>query len=474
MRGRGMRGRGMRGMRGGAGVGGPGIGRPPPTTPRRGASNDAVTPRSIVPPPSSNNVSGSAGSGSEGSSPMSSPRVAPLPPPVVMPSPPSGATVPPPLSAAHVPSPLVVPPTQAAATSHSMSVADMSSVLSSSLEPMSQLQNAESDAQRMRASTSTAATTEAFPGVRSRQEKDVRREAKLARKEKERAEKRLRKEGKKRKNSSPMPVRHHDSRQPIGSSPLADSGGAGVGSAIVSPAGVSPPSGSSAMPAMSSIDSGVPMGDIVGARGVSGSTAQVINDLMRQKALIEALVMNRPTQCADVRNVSLEVFTSEISYLCSLHQMVLVAMPEAQRCFQKQRDAVFKLFGNVDELRTIHMSLATELVERYKQWCDTMCIGDVLLKYFRMCKPYYKYCAHHERASAYLVAEAKRKAMVQFCERVKETTGQPLPALLIVPVQRLPRYRYARATKAKQQQKKQRATNFCSFFFPEECCWKIC
>lgn len=179
---------------------------------------------------------------------------------------------------------------------------------------------------------------------------------------------------------------------------------------------------------------------VTAVRGV-GSSPQAIHDLERQKTIIQA-IFQTDTPNRDLRNVALELYTSEVSYVVSLHRIVLYALPEAKTFFRKDAAEVEKLFGNIEELRDLHVTFLDSLIERYKKWTEQACVGDVLAAGFENFRSVYaKYCAHYENASQLLAAHAKKKAMIQFCEKVQSACEQPLPALLIMPVQRLPRYR---------------------------------
>lgn len=193
---------------------------------------------------------------------------------------------------------------------------------------------------------------------------------------------------------------------------------------------------------------------VAGVKGV-GSSIQAISDLDRQKVIIQA-IFQQDTPHRDLMKVYLELYTSEVSYVISLHKIVLYAIPEAKKVFHKDPGGVEKLFGNIEELRDVHVALLDALVDRYKKWSEASCVADVLLTGFEQLRPIYAhYCAHYESASQLLPTFTKKKSLVQFTERVQAGCEQPLPALLIMPVQRLPRYRMLLEDLLKRMEKAQ-------------------
>src|SRR3989338_3299035 len=121
---------------------------------------------------------------------------------------------------------------------------------------------------------------------------------------------------------------------------------------------------------------------------------------------------------------------------------MLYAIPEAQKIYAKHPETVDGVFGNIGEVRDLHVAFLNDLIERYKTWSEQSCLGDVLRSHFPNFRAVYtSYCEHYERASQLLVRDTKKKEINTLCDKVQTSCEQPLPALLIMPVQRLPRYR---------------------------------
>ena len=180
---------------------------------------------------------------------------------------------------------------------------------------------------------------------------------------------------------------------------------------------------------------------ITAARRGADGTIQALAVLERQKIIIQAIFQGETTN-RDFRNVALEIYTSEVSYVLSLHRVMLYAIPEAQKIYAKHPETVDGVFGNIGEVRDLHVAFLNDLIERYKTWSEQSCLGDVLRSHFPNFRAVYtSYCAHYERASQLLVRDTKKKEINTLCDKVQTSCEQPLPALLIMPVQRLPRYR---------------------------------
>lgn len=175
----------------------------------------------------------------------------------------------------------------------------------------------------------------------------------------------------------------------------------------------------------------------------AGTVEKPAGDLNMQKELINALFQTLSAKNnARLLNVVLEFFTSEISYFSSLALIVNSAIPLAGKCFPKDQEMVTKLFGNITEIHAFHSQFLASLFDIYKKWGETACIGSMLGQVFSQMRPLYVgYCRGYENANQTIINLSKSKKMHKLSDRVHSTCEQPLPALLIMPVQRLPRYR---------------------------------
>mmetsp|Transcript_16124 Transcript_16124/g.41395 ORF Transcript_16124/g.41395 Transcript_16124/m.41395 type:complete len:1154 (-) Transcript_16124:92-3553(-) len=139
-------------------------------------------------------------------------------------------------------------------------------------------------------------------------------------------------------------------------------------------------------------------------------------------------------------NIVKEIYTSEISYLSSLHHLVLMVM---ERCAERFKDAEMQvLFSNIPSIRLIHVMLADRLHKRLSEWNETQCIGDIFLELVAGFKSYTNYCINHEAANHFLLEVGAKKKISEFFQKLKDDCDdQSFQSLLIMPIQRVPRYR---------------------------------
>mmetsp|Transcript_15460 Transcript_15460/g.46255 ORF Transcript_15460/g.46255 Transcript_15460/m.46255 type:complete len:1342 (+) Transcript_15460:229-4254(+) len=160
--------------------------------------------------------------------------------------------------------------------------------------------------------------------------------------------------------------------------------------------------------------------------------------LTSQSFIITELFANKLT---DRNRVALELYTTEVSYLTGLTRVVMVAKDLAQKYLSEEE--IELLFSNAMTIYSLHMAFLKDLETRYKSWDDTTCIGDVFLKHVPFwVSSYPLYCASYERGNSWLMKPKQKRSVLQFCAAVCEACKQQsLPSLLILPVQRIPRYR---------------------------------
>ena len=149
------------------------------------------------------------------------------------------------------------------------------------------------------------------------------------------------------------------------------------------------------------------------------------------------------------RAAVLELLSTEQSYADSLHAMV-------QAYHQELRTEQFKLkpilpehdidaiFGNVEDLMVIADDLRDKLEKRTAETSGDVVprVGDIMCTIAPVLKLYQKYVSHFERATQRL-AECREK-LPQFLAFLDKKTTEgfmPLESFLIMPVQRIPRYK---------------------------------
>ena len=99
------------------------------------------------------------------------------------------------------------------------------------------------------------------------------------------------------------------------------------------------------------------------------------------------------------------------------------------------------IFGNMKDILQINTVLLNDLECKMKEWSPTQKIGDAFAKMAPFLKIYTLYVSNFDNATATLDACEKTSAFSAFLESCHDNPacrGQPLPSLLILPVQRIP------------------------------------
>eukprot|EP01084_Bolivina_argentea_P276924 472621_1 len=104
---------------------------------------------------------------------------------------------------------------------------------------------------------------------------------------------------------------------------------------------------------------------------------------------------------------------------------------------------VKRVFGDIATLYQLNKTFLNDLEDRYKGFKnDKTRIGDQFVKfcpYFRM---YQNYCNKYDEASVILSKYNEKQSFNNLCMEIRdECKGKTLQSLLILPIQRLPRYR---------------------------------
>jgi hypothetical protein len=104
------------------------------------------------------------------------------------------------------------------------------------------------------------------------------------------------------------------------------------------------------------------------------------------------------------------------------------------------------VFGNIEQILGFSRELLAALAARLKTITAFSCIGDVFVQFVPYMKVFNEYCKNYDRCAAFLKESAKNPVSPfnNICNEVSSnpTVGnQSLSSYLIMPVQRLPRYR---------------------------------
>ena len=142
--------------------------------------------------------------------------------------------------------------------------------------------------------------------------------------------------------------------------------------------------------------------------------------------------------------------TTEKSYVNSLEQLeknyikplkVLASTPNNAILSQDQLGGIF---SNLQQIIVLNNKFLVDLEERLGKWSENPCLGDVVLQFAPFFKMYTQYVNNHETATSVLgkARTDDKKGFGDF-ERacMQQGGGISLDSYLILPIQRVPRYK---------------------------------
>eukprot|EP00301_Raphidiophrys_heterophryoidea_P020877 c5461_g1_i2.p1 GENE.c5461_g1_i2~~c5461_g1_i2.p1 ORF type:complete len:893 (+),score=242.14 c5461_g1_i2:137-2680(+) len=145
-----------------------------------------------------------------------------------------------------------------------------------------------------------------------------------------------------------------------------------------------------------------------------------------------------------------ELLTSERSYVESLAKVhTYFVEPLLWNASHSRENAVLSepdvaiAFGNVSSIYQLNKELLESLEERIgRQWSHHQLIGDILEKHVPFMRMYSVYCDKFEKAQEHLsLCKDKYPLFRTWLTQVDQLNNLDLSSLLIMPVQRLPRYK---------------------------------
>lgn len=167
-------------------------------------------------------------------------------------------------------------------------------------------------------------------------------------------------------------------------------------------------------------------------------------------ALNNKLFQRVEVACNDKRdNIANELLTTEQSYLRSLtlmNEVFRLPMLEAAKKgdFPCDEDKIHEIFSkNFTDILKVNFVLLQGLHERLSKWSSTQVLGDLLLDLMPFLKMYTLYTGGWEKASSLLDELESKDSYTNFVTQCmqKHENLQDLRAYLIMPIQRIPRYR---------------------------------
>jgi len=108
------------------------------------------------------------------------------------------------------------------------------------------------------------------------------------------------------------------------------------------------------------------------------------------------------------------------------------------------KEQVMVLFSIIPEILELHKEMVKMIRERAQEWSPNQKIADIFIENSRCLKMYTEYVNNYDRAIIVLSKIQENKNCVKFlktCQEREPCKGQSIMGFLILPIQRLPRYR---------------------------------
>ncbi|XXQ39087.1 DH domain-containing protein [Plasmodiophora brassicae] len=139
-----------------------------------------------------------------------------------------------------------------------------------------------------------------------------------------------------------------------------------------------------------------------------------------------------------------EILSTEESYIEQLTIMLDIFYPALSGA-GLDLGILQDLFQNVTIILGLHRTFFSDLTDRIGHWDDSVCFGDILLNCVPFMRMYTAYTGQYELGSQFLMekigkSKSWRKVLEQ-CRSDPRCGMKPLESFMIVPVQRIPRYR---------------------------------
>ena len=146
------------------------------------------------------------------------------------------------------------------------------------------------------------------------------------------------------------------------------------------------------------------------------------------------------------KHVAVETLTTEQSYLNSLKTLIRDLLEPVKRAKVLTGDEYTSLFSNVESIASHHMRFESLLKERLARWEDSSVVSDLFLTHTGFFMEYGPYLQNYNKATVAMHYMRKKhpkfdQMIKAFEEELMKSTMQTVDSFLIMPVQRLPRYR---------------------------------
>lgn len=155
-----------------------------------------------------------------------------------------------------------------------------------------------------------------------------------------------------------------------------------------------------------------------------------------------------PGDPADGRKqIAFEILSTEENYLKCLEYISVNYKSSLEAICDDEpagldRNEVKKMFSNIESIKSLNQNLHTQLKERLDAWDPETCqIGDIFAMMAPVLIIYTEYANQYQQGLNFYNREKKKnERFASVCDEVKSKVGMDLEHLLIMPVQRVPRY----------------------------------
>lgn len=138
-----------------------------------------------------------------------------------------------------------------------------------------------------------------------------------------------------------------------------------------------------------------------------------------------------------------EIITTERYYFKCLSEIKSLYLQPLKNEKKMETTDIEEIFLNIDQIYLVHQILLQELEESVSSW-PKIYLGDVFLSHLQFFQLYEEYVNKYDQASQILKLKRQKDFVFdEFCnQNQKKTIGSlTISSLLIMPVQRLPRYK---------------------------------
>jgi len=148
--------------------------------------------------------------------------------------------------------------------------------------------------------------------------------------------------------------------------------------------------------------------------------------------------------------IAYEILTTEATYVKSLQMCTIVYIEPLKRWIEEfeipQAKAMLNLFLTLKTIVNVNSVLLNDLRQRFKDWSDKQPIGDLILTIIPYLKMYRSYAVDYDRVVDTISYYRYKKGNKQLINLLWEGETHPInkcvnvESLLILPIQRIPRY----------------------------------